>query len=82
MINIVDKELMLKFLQRSFPVYRLKHEKRFRRAIVLETSSYALSDKNQVETLTFNLMKILKVIFDTDSHINKDVLKTFLHLKS
>lgn len=82
MIDLQEKKLMLKFLTKNFPVYRLKHNMRFKRTIVLETGeSYLLSDKNSVKTLYYKLSDILTTVFNSDKNTNKTVLDSFLNLK-
>jgi hypothetical protein len=82
MIELQEQELMIKFLKKNFPVYRLKHDMRFKRTIVLETGeSYLLSNKDSVNDLYFKLSDILKTVFNTDKNTNKFVLDSFLNLK-
>jgi hypothetical protein len=82
MVDSQEKKLMLKFLTKNFPVYRLKHNTRFKRTIVLETGdSYLLSDKNSVKTLYYKLSDILTTVFNSDKNMNKIVLESFLNLK-
>lgn len=82
MIDLQEKKLMLKFLSKNFPVYRLKHNMRFKRTIVLETGeSYLLSDKNSVKILYYKLSDILTTVFNSDKNTNKTVLESFLNLK-
>jgi hypothetical protein len=82
MIELQEQELMIKFLKKNFPVYRLKHDMRFKRTIVLETGeSYLLSNKDSVNDLYFKLSDILKTVFNTDKNTNKSVLDIFLNLK-
>jgi hypothetical protein len=77
-----EKELMLKFLNRNYPVHRIKNKTRFKRTIILENGeSYILSDKKNTQELYNKLIEILKTIFSTTEEINKDVLKNFLNLK-
>jgi hypothetical protein len=82
MVETQEKKLMLKFLTKNFPVYRLKHNMKFKRTIVLETGeSYLLSDKNSVEDLYYKLSDILTTVFNSDKNMNKDVLESFLNIK-
>jgi hypothetical protein len=77
-----EKELMLKFLNRNYPVHRIKNNMRFKRAIILENGeSYILSDKKNTKELYNRLIEILKTVFSTTEEVNKDVLKNFLNLK-
>jgi hypothetical protein len=82
MVETQEKKLMLKFLTKNFPVYRLKHNMKFKRTIVLETGeSYLLSDKNSVNDLYYKLSDILTTVFNSDNNVNKDVLESFLNIK-
>lgn len=77
-----EKELMLKFLNRNYPVHRIKNNMRFKRTIILENGeSYILSDKKNTKELYNRLIEILKTVFSTTEEVNKDVLKNFLNLK-
>ena len=73
---------MLKFLNRNYPVHRIKNNMRFKRTIILENGeSYILSDKKNTKELYNRLIEILKTVFSTTEEVNKDVLKNFLNLK-
>lgn len=73
---------MLKFLNRNYPVHRIKNNMRFKRAIILENGeSYILSDKKNTKELYNRLIEILRTVFSTTEEVNKDVLKNFLNLK-
>ena len=82
MIELQEQELMIKFLKKNFPVYRLKNGLRFKRTIILENGeSFLLSDKDSVNDLYFKLYDILKIVFNTDKNTNKSVLDKFLNVK-
>jgi hypothetical protein len=82
MANIQEKELMLKFLSRNYPVHRIKSNMRFKRTIVMENGEiYLLSDKNSTKILYNKLLDIIKTVFSTNDDINKSVLNDFLNLK-
>jgi hypothetical protein len=77
-----EKELMLKFLNRNYPVHRIKNNSRFKRTIVMENGeSYILSDKKSTKELYTKLIDVLKTVFSSTEETNKDVLKNFLNLK-
>jgi hypothetical protein len=83
MQNIQEKILMEKFLKLNYPVRRLKHNKRFKRSILLDNRQlFLLSDKEMTKDLYFKLLDILKLIFRPDELTSRDVLKDFLHLKT
>lgn len=74
---------MEKFLKLNYPVRRLKHNKRFKRSILLDNRQlFLLSDKEMTKDLYFKLLDILKLIFRPDELTSRDVLKDFLHLKT
>jgi hypothetical protein len=75
-----EKILIYKFLSRNYPVLRIKHNMRFKRAISVYNQYYFLGDKNNSNELYYQLLDILKIVFNTPDDINKDILKTFLHL--
>lgn len=78
----IEKDMMLKFLQRNYPTHRLKHNMRFKRTIVLDDGQYYfLSDKEHQAKLFYNLLDTLRIIFYPDEDLNRIVVKEFLHLK-
>ena len=78
----IEKNMMLKFLQRNYPTYRLRHNMRFKRTIILDDGChYFLSNKEHQLKLFYNLITILKVIFHFDDPLNQIVVKEFLHMK-
>lgn len=81
MLNVTEKDLILKFLEKNFPTYRLKHKMRFKRAIVLDDSTYLLGDKESTKTLYFKLLDILMTVFFFEKTITENTLKTFLNLR-
>jgi len=82
MSDIKETELILRFLSRNYPTYRLKHNMRFKRTIVLEDGQYFLSDKEASKALYFKLLDILKIVFSFEKPTTESALKTFLHLRN
>ena len=81
MFNDVEQKMMLKFLQRNYPVARIKVKHHFKRAIVLDNNSvYLLSDTNHRSQLIFLLTEILCKVFNCGEAIGQYVLKNFLQL--
>ena len=76
-----EKILIDKFLERNYPVRRVKNNMRFKRAISEGNVNYFLSDKNHSKQLYYKLLDILKLVFNTPDSINKDILKTFLQIR-
>jgi hypothetical protein len=82
MSQVKEKELMLKFLTRNYPVHRIKSNMRFKRSIILENGDvYLLSDKNSTKQLYGKLLNVINIVFSSNDDINKTVLKEFLNLK-
>ena len=67
MLNKTDEEMIIKFLQRNYPVSRIKLNNRFKRAIVLDDGAYMLSDGNSARPLKTKLIATLKTVFDCDA---------------
>jgi len=81
MYNDVDIRMMFKFLERNYPVSRVKYKMRFRRAIVLDDgSTYILSDESAQTQLMFRLFDILNQVFNCDEVTTRLVLNSFLRL--
>jgi hypothetical protein len=82
MTNEHIKQMMFKFLERNYPVSRVKMKKRFKRAVIMDDGNvYLLGDDTQFLTLQHKLMDVLENVFSVDDKTNVDVLKKFLHLK-
>ena len=81
MLDVLDKELMLKFLRRNFPVSRIKYNNQFRRAIVIDDGSYyLLGERNQLLALINKLNVILIIVFSCDIQTSKDIVNIFLSI--
>lgn len=80
MTNEFEKKLMLKFLERNYPVSRVKLDMRFKRAIVLDNGAYVLSVESQHIQLRFQLIEVLKKVFSCDEATSRAVLDNFLRL--
>ena len=80
MLNDLHINMMIKFLERNYPVKRIKVKDRFKRAIVLDDgSSYVLSDDSQILLLKYELMELLFLIFYSDEQSNKYVITKYLN---
>lgn len=72
---------MLKFLERNYPVSRVKLNLRFKRAIVLDNGgAFILSEPSHVSQLKFQLVDVLTKVFSCDEAISRAVLDNFLRL--
>jgi hypothetical protein len=82
MSQVIEKQLILKFLTRNYPVHRIKSNMRFKRTIVIETGeTYVLNDKNAIKELYGKLLNVIKIVFSSNDDISKSALKDFLNLK-
>ena len=76
----IERNMMLKFLERNYPVTRVKDKFRFKRAIILDNgNSYMLSDEQSHIQLRLQLNQILKTVFYCDENSSRTVLKIFLN---
>ncbi len=80
-MNDYETHMMMKFLERNYPVSRVKDNMRFKRAIILDNgTSYLLSDEHSHIQLRLQLNQILKTVFYCDENTSRTVLKKFLNL--
>jgi 23S rRNA G2069 N7-methylase RlmK/C1962 C5-methylase RlmI len=76
-----ETNMMIRFLQRNYPVIRIKDDKRFKRAIIFDNgATYFLSDEHSHIQLRLNLVQTLKTVFYCDEQSSRAVLKEFLNL--
>ena len=82
MYTDVDKKLMFKFLERNYPVSRIKDKLRFKRAIVSDNGQiYYLSNPITNNELRHTLADTLKLVFGCDSVTIYSVIDIFLPRK-
>jgi len=82
MFNQVDKDLILKFLNLNHPIIRVKHKKRFTRAIEVNGFVFILKDMKSYEPLKQKLFDDLIVVFSPKNFLAiSDVLDNFLKSK-
>jgi len=82
MLGEIDKEMILKFLERNYPVSRVKDKMRFKRGIIFDDGSiYFLSDASQRLVLYHKLIDTLITVFNCDETTCKVILCNFLQLK-
>jgi len=80
-INEFDKKLMLKFLERNYPISRLKFNGRFKRGIVLDNGeAFLVSTTQHNIQLKKRLIDILIKVFGCDEATSRAVLSNFLRL--
>lgn len=80
MCNEKDKKMMLKFLERNYPISKVKFEMRFRRGIILNGAVYVLSNMSSKKQLILELKEILKLVFSCDEQSIIYVLSSFLKI--
>lgn len=82
MLELKERDMMMRFLQRNYPTHRLKHNMRFKRTIILDDGQgYHLSDKENQIRLFYGLLEVLRVVFYSDENLSRNVVKEFLHMK-
>jgi hypothetical protein len=80
-MNDYEIHMMMKFLERNYPVSRIKDNMRFKRVIILDNGvSYLLGDATSHIQLRLQLNQILKTVFYCDENTSRTVLKKFLNL--
>jgi hypothetical protein len=79
MVNF-ERYLITKFLERNYPVSRVKENMRFKRAIILDDGVYFLNDKNNLNSLIYRFEQILKIVFCFDENLSRTILKEFLNI--
>jgi hypothetical protein len=68
MITKKDLELIQKYLNRNYPVQRLKYDGKFKRAILFDNGRiYLLSNKNDKPYLKKELVTTIEIIFGFNS---------------
>lgn len=81
MIHDIDKEFMIDFLERNYPVSKIKSNGRFKRGIVVDDGSYyLLGEPSHVIQLQSKLFQILNIVFSSKPSLNRTVLNSFLRL--
>ncbi len=75
------KNMIVTFLQRNYPIARVKHENRFRRAIVLDGHEpYFLANTSSMLPIKVNLANTLKIIFDCDRAMAEELISKALSI--
>lgn len=80
MFNKKFEDLVTRFLQLNYPVSRVKVDRRFKRAIVLDDGVYFLSDANSSKLLKTKLIAILTKVFDLDPVICTKLINSSLNI--
>ena len=75
------KPHILKFLNQNYPISRVKHNKKFKRGIVMDGGVvYLLSHDLSFKSLVFKLLETVIKVFECDKETAICVVKEFLHL--
>jgi hypothetical protein len=78
----IDKKLMLKFLESNYPVSRIKDNKKFKRAIIMDNGKiFYLSDLNNYNQLKHLIKETLRLIFCFDDAIINSIVDFYLPKK-
>ena len=73
---------MFKFLERNYPVSRIKNNGRFKRGIILDNGSqHILSSTSHNKELKENLAQVLIKVFSCNIETARAILSNFLNLK-
>lgn len=74
----VYENLIIKFIQRNYPVSRIKTNNRFKRGIVFDDGAYLFSDGTmQIKT---RLIGILKKVFDCQTNEAIEIIDKALNI--
>jgi hypothetical protein len=79
MITEKDLELVKKYLQMNYPVQRLKHNGKFKRAILFDSGkTYMLSDKNDKPYLKKEMVSNIEIVFGFNSEETSKLISQYL----
>lgn len=73
------EKLMIKFINRYYPVTRYKINKKFKRTLLFDDGQiYQLSNKKEMDQAYHRIIDILKLVFNCDEETCKFVLNKVL----
>ena len=79
MITEKDLEFVKKYLQRNYPVQRLKYNGKFKRAILFDNGkTYMLSNKTDKPYLKKEMMSTIEIIFGFNSEETSKLISQYL----
>jgi hypothetical protein len=82
MLTDIDKNMMIKFLEKNYHVSRIKHNMRFRRGIMFDDGkSYLLGDNSQELIIKHKLIDLIKLLFSCDDETSTYIVNSYLHTK-
>ena len=74
-----DLELIQKYLNRNYPVQRLKYDGKFKRAILFDNGrTYLLSNKNDKPYLKKEMVTTIEIIFGFNSEETNLLVSQYL----
>lgn len=76
----MDKKLILKFLNRAYPIARIKNKNHFKRAIIINETPYFVNNNPQLMSARLQLIRIIKNVFDCPDEMISSVLGDFLRI--
>lgn len=76
----MDKKLIIKFLNRAYPIARLKHINHFKRGIIIDNTTYFINNNQQLMSARLQLIRIIKNVFDCRDEIISSSLNDFLRM--
>lgn len=82
MYTDLDKEIILKFLKRNYPISRIKQNMRFKRAIILENGkTYFLCEDGDKLNMKRDITETIKKIFPFDDKFIGSTINSFIGSK-
>lgn len=79
MMTKKDLELIQKYLNRNYPVQRLKYDGKFKRAILFDNGkTYLLSNKNDKPYLKKEMVTTIEIIFGFNSEETNLLVSQYL----
>jgi len=79
MYSEFDEKMVINFLERNYPVTRVKHNTRFKRAITVDGGlTFFLSEKNSHNVLKNRLLDTLITVFCFEKNFIVKMINIFL----
>jgi hypothetical protein len=76
-----ETNMMIKFIERKYPVSRIKDNMRFKRAIILDNDThYFLGNENSHNQIILHLCQTLKIIFYCEEKKCIEIIKKYLNI--
>ena len=79
MITEKDLELIQKYINRNYPVQRLKHNGKFKRAIIFDNGkTYLLSNHNDKPYLKKEMISNIEIVFGFNTEETAKLISQYL----